>query len=79
MRPRPLCCCPTNGRETCVNLRNVVEWAVSMHDDSELKAGHLEILEVVKKAKGDGRGETAKVEEPINWTDFVLPQRNLPY
>ncbi len=63
---------PGNVRE----LRNVVEWAVSMHDDIELKSDHLEILDIITKAKD---GNKAEKPEPINWIDFTLPEQGLPY
>jgi DNA-binding NtrC family response regulator len=62
---------PGNIRE----LRNVVEWAVSMHDDTKLKSSHLEVLEVINKTKKNKINK----EEPINWMDFTLPGDHLPF
>ena len=56
---------PGNIRE----LRNLIEWAVLMHDDTELEPSHLRLIQ-----KEDTKAENGAADQ-IN---FTLPLNNLP-
>jgi DNA-binding NtrC family response regulator len=57
---------PGNVRE----LRNIIEWATFMHDDSELKPGHLGYLLNAGPALTAAREDCAGVLNPL---EFALP------